>query len=79
VSNVSFNLPPVLIDTFQTGSTLLIFILAMLLNPDAQARAQAEIDLIVGTERLPTFEDRPSLPYTKLSYARQFDGTLCPR
>ena len=35
----------------------------MLLNPDVQVRAQAEIDLIVGTERLPVFEDRPSLPY----------------
>lgn len=47
----------------QTSSTLLIFILAMLLNPDVQARAQAEIDSIVGLARLPVFEDRPSLPY----------------
>ncbi|KAF8554406.1 cytochrome P450 [Imleria badia] len=52
-----------LMDAFQTASTVLIFILAMLLNPDVQTRAQAEIDSVVGTARLPDFEDRPSLPY----------------
>ncbi|KAN0092739.1 Cytochrome P450 [Tylopilus felleus] len=46
-----------------TASTVLIFILAMLLNPDVQARAQADIDSVVGSARLPVFEDRPSLPY----------------
>ena len=35
----------------------------MLLNPDVQTRAQAEIDSVVGFVRLPVFEDRPSLPY----------------
>ena len=35
----------------------------MLLNPDVQVRAQAEIDSVVGIARLPVFEDRPSLPY----------------
>jgi hypothetical protein len=35
----------------------------MLLCPDVQARAQAEIDSVVGIARLPVFEDRPSLPY----------------
>lgn len=35
----------------------------MLLNPDVQARAQTEIDLVVETERLAVFGDRPSLPY----------------
>ena len=37
----------------------------MLLNPDVQARVQAEIDSVVGTARLPVFEDRPSLPYVE--------------
>lgn len=37
----------------------------MLLNPEVQRRAQAEIDSIVGTGRLPDFSDRPSLPYVK--------------
>jgi cytochrome P450 len=36
-----------------------------MLHPDAQKRAQAEIDAVVGTERLPTFEDRSSLPYVE--------------
>jgi len=35
----------------------------MILYPDAQKRAQAEVDAVIGTERLPTFEDRSSLPY----------------
>jgi len=46
-----------------TASTLLIFVLAMVLNPEVQERAQAEIDSVIGTVRLPAFEDRPSLPY----------------
>ena len=52
-----------LMDAFQTSSTLLVFVLAMLFNPDVQTRAQAEIDSVVGTARLPVFDDRPSLPY----------------
>ena len=39
------------------------FILAMTLWPDIQARAQAELDAVVGHERLPTFADQDSLPY----------------
>jgi cytochrome P450 len=39
------------------------FILAMVLYPDVQARAQAEIDSVIGSDTLPTFEDRASLPY----------------
>ncbi|KIJ68050.1 hypothetical protein HYDPIDRAFT_83068 [Hydnomerulius pinastri MD-312] len=48
-----------------TFSTLLIFILAMVLYPEAQAKAQAEIDSVIGHNltRLPDWEDRPSLPY----------------
>jgi len=46
-----------------TSSTLMVFVLAMVLYPDVQKRAQAEIDLVIGRNRLPTFEDRASLPY----------------
>ncbi|KAG2127550.1 cytochrome P450 [Suillus bovinus] len=46
-----------------TSATLMVFVLAMVLYPDVQKRAQAEIDLVVGRDRLPTFEDRASLPY----------------
>ena len=35
----------------------------MVLFPEVQAKAQAELDAVVGTERLPCFNDRDSLPY----------------
>ena len=35
----------------------------MVKNPRIWKRAQAEIDAIVGTDRLPEFDDRSSLPY----------------
>jgi cytochrome P450 len=47
----------------QTFSTLLVFFLAMVLHPEVQAKAQAEIDRVVGKDRLPDFDDRPALPY----------------
>ncbi|KAH7889030.1 cytochrome P450 [Phlebopus sp. FC_14] len=46
-----------------TVSTLQAFFLAMTIHPEVQKKARAELDAVVGTERLPTFEDRPSLPY----------------
>ncbi|EJD01826.1 cytochrome P450 [Fomitiporia mediterranea MF3/22] len=39
------------------------FFLAMLLHPDAQKRAQEELDRVLGKDALPTFNDRPNLPY----------------
>lgn len=47
----------------QTASTISMFFLAMALNPECQARAQEEIDAVIGPERLPDFNDRESLPY----------------
>lgn len=47
----------------QTVSVILSWILAMVLYPSVQARAQAELDALVGRSRLPDFDDRPSLPY----------------
>ena len=35
----------------------------MVLHPDAQSRAQTEIDNVVGSGRLPDFGDEKSLPY----------------
>ena len=35
----------------------------MISHPGVLARAQQEIDSVVGKDRLPTFEDRDSLPY----------------
>ncbi|KAF9225067.1 cytochrome P450 [Gyrodon lividus] len=48
-----------------TSATLLIFILTMILYPHVQEKAQQEIDAVVGSERLPDFTDRPSLPYVE--------------
>ncbi|KAI6001506.1 cytochrome P450 [Pisolithus marmoratus] len=39
------------------------FFLAMTLYPEVQKKAQAEIDAVTRTERLPTLADRESLPY----------------
>ncbi|KLO06300.1 cytochrome P450 [Schizopora paradoxa] len=39
------------------------FYLAMALYPEVQRRAQEEIDRVVGTDRLPTYQDRKNLPY----------------
>lgn len=39
------------------------FIQCMLLNLDVQRKAQAELDTVVGCERLPTLADRLQLPY----------------
>lgn len=35
----------------------------MVLYPEVQVKAQAEIDKVIGSTRLPYFEDRPSLQY----------------
>ncbi|KAG1742276.1 cytochrome P450 [Suillus paluster] len=49
------------IDT--STSTLQIFLLAMVLYPDVQARARAEINQVVGHDKMPCIDDRASLPY----------------
>ncbi|KAJ7488871.1 cytochrome P450 [Mycena latifolia] len=46
-----------------TWSTLSVFILAMILHPEYQAKAQEEIDSAVGNQRLPEFGDRDDLPF----------------
>ena len=38
----------------------------MALYPEVQKKAQAEIDAMVGSKRLPDFYDRPSLPYVNV-------------
>ncbi|EMD40136.1 hypothetical protein CERSUDRAFT_151116 [Gelatoporia subvermispora B] len=39
------------------------FVQAMVIHPDVQKRAQADLAKVVGRERLPEFNDRESLPY----------------
>lgn len=38
----------------------------MILHPEVLRKAQEEIDSVVGSDRMPIFSDRPSLPYSKL-------------
>ncbi|ESK93754.1 cytochrome p450 [Moniliophthora roreri MCA 2997] len=46
-----------------TVSAIYAFFLSMALYPEALKKAQAEIDAVIGNDRLPTFADRERLPY----------------
>ncbi|KAG0694426.1 cytochrome P450 [Suillus ampliporus] len=46
-----------------TASALQIFLLAMVLHPEVQARARAEINQVVRHDKMPCLDDRASLPY----------------
>jgi cytochrome P450 len=49
--------------SFQIALTLLSFVVAVLLRPEIQKMVQEELDTVTRRERLPTFEDRPRLPF----------------
>lgn len=51
-----------------TDSSLYMFLLAMVLHPEVQIKAQEEIDRVVGDSRLPDFSDREKLPYVEAVY-----------
>ncbi|KAI9454936.1 cytochrome P450 [Russula earlei] len=46
-----------------TVSSMSSFFLALVLFPRVQRRAQEELDVAIGRDRLPTFDDRKRLPY----------------
>lgn len=48
-----------------TVATVTNLMLALMENPEIVAKARAEIDSVVGTDRLPTFNDRKHLPYVE--------------
>lgn len=48
-----------------TSTTLNNFMLAMTLFPAAASRAQEEIDRVIGSKRIPGFEDEADLPYVR--------------
>ena len=35
----------------------------MVLHPEVQAKAQAELDRVIGTDRLPELSDNEGMPY----------------
>ena len=49
--------------SLKTEATIATFFMFMTRYPQFAKRAQEEIDLHVGKERLPTIEDRKDLPY----------------
>jgi len=51
-----------------TASSITTFFLSMAMYPDAQRKAQDEIDRVVGSNRLPSYDDRTSLPYVEALY-----------
>ncbi|KAI0056406.1 cytochrome P450 [Artomyces pyxidatus] len=61
-NRVLFVLTPHLIFP-QTVSAMLSFLLMLVLYPEVQRKAQAELDAVTGAARLPDFSDRPRLPY----------------
>lgn len=50
--------------TETVGTTLRHAFLILMKYPKVQARVQEEIDRVVGRSRMPTLEDRASMPYT---------------
>ncbi|EMD35959.1 hypothetical protein CERSUDRAFT_115906 [Gelatoporia subvermispora B] len=46
-----------------TYATILTLVMAMALFPEKQKLAQVELDRVLGSERLPTIQDRERLPY----------------
>jgi len=48
-----------------TASSLCSAVLAFVTHPQALKEAQAEMDAVIGTERMPTFADEENLPYLR--------------
>ncbi|XP_038061586.1 cytochrome P450 2U1-like [Patiria miniata] len=64
------NLPETLVQLYSAGTentatTMRWALLFMIGKLDVQAQVQAELDRVVGRERLPTLSDEPLLPYTR--------------
>jgi len=49
--------------TSQTSTTMIWFMLAMIAYPEKQKKCQEELDRVIGSSRMPTFEDQDHLPY----------------
>ncbi|PBL03980.1 cytochrome P450 [Armillaria gallica] len=61
IKSVAASLLAAALDT--TVAVLNGFVLAMVLHPKVFKKAQSEIDTVIGTSRLPSFDDMASLPY----------------
>ncbi|KAG8716132.1 hypothetical protein FRC11_008613 [Ceratobasidium sp. 423] len=54
--------------TDTTASAVTTFFALMILHPEVQTKAQAELAQVIGNDRLPTYSDRDSLPYIEAVY-----------
>jgi len=63
--NIDVNTRPSAAGFETTSTTLKWWVLAMVVFPEVQRRAQAELDAVVGRARLPTFADALRLPYVR--------------
>ncbi len=52
----------------QTYSLLQTFFCAMAMSPEIRKKAQEELELVVGLDRLPSYEDQEDLPYIQAVY-----------
>ena len=55
-------------DARQVSSSIKTFFYSIALHPEVREKAQEEIDRVVGSRRLPDFNDRESMPYTEAIY-----------
>ncbi|TVY41115.1 Cytochrome P450 monooxygenase [Lachnellula subtilissima] len=63
-----------------TWSTLTVFVLNMILNPEIQEKGKEELSSVLGHDSLPTFADRDKLPYVEYIVQETFrvdGGQLC--
>lgn len=47
----------------KTADTLVVFTFAVTMHPDVQKKAKAELNAVLGPDRLPNLGDREHLPY----------------
>ncbi|KAJ3517668.1 hypothetical protein NLJ89_g347 [Agrocybe chaxingu] len=66
LSDIAYTLYGGASDTTISATSSFLYLMAT--NPDVQKKAHAEIDALLGAQRLPEFYDRPSLPYIEAMY-----------
>jgi hypothetical protein len=49
----------------KTVAVISSLLLVLVLYPEVQIRGQEELDRVISPDRLPTFDDRPTLPYVE--------------
>ena len=47
----------------KTADTLVVFTFAITMHPEVQKKAKAELNAVLGPDRLPEMADREHLPY----------------